>query len=84
MDATKPKEMIEIAVKYLSPELCEREEKFGFGADLVLNCVSVENTEFPSLLVTVETGTVIFFSMATSFSRFLFLVFKYFIYSLIK
>jgi L-erythro-3,5-diaminohexanoate dehydrogenase len=36
--------------------------------DLVVNCASVPNTEMASILSVREGGTVIFFSMATSFS----------------
>ena len=36
--------------------------------DLVINCASVGNTEMASILSAKEGGTVIFFSMATSFT----------------
>jgi len=37
-------------------------------ADLVINCASVANTEMASILSVKQGGTVIFFSMATSFA----------------
>jgi L-erythro-3,5-diaminohexanoate dehydrogenase len=37
-------------------------------ADLVINCASVPNTEMASILSVRQGGTVIFFSMATSFT----------------
>jgi L-erythro-3,5-diaminohexanoate dehydrogenase len=37
--------------------------------DLVVNCASVANTEMASILSVRDGGTVIFFSMATSFTR---------------
>lgn len=37
-------------------------------ADLVINCASVANTEMASILSVKQGGTVIFFSMATSFT----------------
>jgi L-erythro-3,5-diaminohexanoate dehydrogenase len=40
----------------------------GQLADLVINCASVGNTEMASILSVREGGTVIFFSMATSFT----------------
>ncbi len=40
----------------------------GHLADLVINCASVPNTEMASILSTRDGGTVIFFSMATSFT----------------
>ncbi len=40
----------------------------GALADLVVNCASVPNTEMASILSTRQGGTVIFFSMATSFT----------------
>jgi L-erythro-3,5-diaminohexanoate dehydrogenase len=45
------------------------ERLLGGGlADLVVNCASVPNTEMGSILGVREGGTVIFFSMATSFT----------------
>ncbi len=38
-------------------------------ADLVINCVSIPNTELSSILTCREQGTVYFFSMATSFTK---------------
>ena len=40
----------------------------GQLADLVVNCASVPNTEMASILSVRDGGTVIFFSMATSFT----------------
>lgn len=40
----------------------------GHLADLVVNCASVPNTEMASILSVRDGGTVIFFSMATSFT----------------
>ena len=40
----------------------------GHGADLVINCASVPNTEMASILSVRDGGTIIFFSMATSFT----------------
>lgn len=40
----------------------------GALADLVINCASVGNTEMASILSVRQGGTVIFFSMATSFT----------------
>ncbi len=40
----------------------------GALADLVVNCASVANTEMASILSVRDGGTVIFFSMATSFT----------------
>jgi L-erythro-3,5-diaminohexanoate dehydrogenase len=41
----------------------------GEMADVTINCVNIENTEMTSILCTKDTGTVYFFSMATSFTR---------------
>jgi L-erythro-3,5-diaminohexanoate dehydrogenase len=38
------------------------------GSDLVVNCVNVSGTEGASILLAREGGTVLFFSMATSFT----------------
>ena len=46
-------------VKEILPEL----------ADVVINVVNVENTEMASILSAKNTGTVYFFSMATSFTK---------------
>ena len=40
----------------------------GALADLVVNCASVANTEMAAILSVRDGGTVIFFSMATSFT----------------
>ncbi len=40
----------------------------GQLADLVVNCASVPNTEMGSILAVRDGGTVVFFSMATSFT----------------
>ncbi len=40
----------------------------GHLADLVINCASVPNTEMASILSARDGGTVVFFSMATSFT----------------
>jgi L-erythro-3,5-diaminohexanoate dehydrogenase len=40
----------------------------GKGADLVINCASVPGTEMASILAARDRGTVLFFSMATSFT----------------
>ena len=40
----------------------------GHLADLVINCASVPNTEMAAILSARDGGTVIFFSMATSFT----------------
>ncbi len=41
----------------------------GQLADIVINCVSIENTEMASILACKDGGTVYFFSMATSFTK---------------
>ena len=41
----------------------------GELADLVINCVNIENTEMASILACKNGGTVYFFSMATSFTK---------------
>ena len=41
----------------------------GRLADVVINCVNIENTEMASILAAKDNGTVYFFSMATSFTR---------------
>jgi L-erythro-3,5-diaminohexanoate dehydrogenase len=40
----------------------------GRLADVVINCVNIQNTEMGSILATREHGTIYFFSMATSFT----------------
>jgi L-erythro-3,5-diaminohexanoate dehydrogenase len=39
------------------------------GVDVTINVVNVQNTEMASILPTKSTGTVYFFSMATSFTK---------------
>ncbi len=46
----------------------ERLRRAGPAFDLVVNCCSVAGTEMTSLLAARDGGTVIFFSMATSFT----------------
>lgn len=41
----------------------------GKLADVVINCVNIENTEMASILAAKDNGTVYFFSMATSFTK---------------
>lgn len=41
----------------------------GKLADIVINCVNIQNTEMASILATKDGGTVYFFSMATSFTK---------------
>ncbi|MDR2354977.1 MAG: zinc-binding dehydrogenase [Clostridiales Family XIII bacterium] len=41
----------------------------GRLADVVINCVNIENTEMASILACRDRGTVYFFSMATSFTK---------------
>lgn len=41
----------------------------GKLADVVINCVNVQNTEMASILMCRDEGTVYFFSMATSFTK---------------
>ena len=41
----------------------------GKLADVVINCVNIENTEMASILCCKDEGTVYFFSMATSFTK---------------
>jgi L-erythro-3,5-diaminohexanoate dehydrogenase len=41
----------------------------GKLADIVINCVNVQNTEMASILMCRDDGTVYFFSMATSFTK---------------
>ena len=41
----------------------------GKLADVVINCVNIENTEMASILACKDEGTVYFFSMATSFTK---------------
>lgn len=41
----------------------------GRLADIVINCVNIENTEMASILAAKDNGIVYFFSMATSFTK---------------
>lgn len=41
----------------------------GQMADLIINCVNIENTEMASILMCRQGGRVYFFSMATSFTK---------------
>ena len=41
----------------------------GQLADVVINCVNIENTEMASILACKDEGVVYFFSMATSFTK---------------
>ncbi|WP_223645908.1 L-erythro-3,5-diaminohexanoate dehydrogenase [Corallococcus sp. EGB] len=58
VDATQGVDVMEAVSKATHGQLC----------DLVVNCASVGNTEMASLLSVKDGGTVIFFSMATSFT----------------
>ncbi len=58
VDATRGVEVLEAVSRWSGGQL----------ADLVINCASVPNTEMASLLSVRNGGTVIFFSMATSFT----------------
>ncbi|MHA7630598.1 L-erythro-3,5-diaminohexanoate dehydrogenase [Corallococcus sp. M7] len=58
VDATQGVDVMEAVSKATGGQLC----------DLVVNCASVGNTEMASLLSVKDGGTVIFFSMATSFT----------------
>lgn len=44
-------------------------ETDGKLADVVINCVNIENTEMASILMCRDRGIVYFFSMATSFTK---------------
>lgn len=57
-DATKPLDVLQAVNKH-APE----------GADLVLNLVSVQGTEAGTSLIAKKGGTIVYFSMATNFSR---------------
>jgi L-erythro-3,5-diaminohexanoate dehydrogenase len=58
VDATQAVDVMEAVSKATDGGLC----------DLVINCASVGNTEMASILSVKDGGTVIFFSMATSFT----------------
>ena len=59
MDATDAVAMYNKAMELTNGELF----------DVVINCVSIENTEMGSILSCKDDGTVYFFSMATSFTK---------------
>ena len=59
MDASDAVGMYEEAMELTGGELY----------DVVINCVSIENTEMGSILSCKDDGTVYFFSMATSFTK---------------
>ena len=59
IDATDAVGMYEKVMELTNGELC----------DVVINCVSIENTEMASILSCKDDGTVYFFSMATSFTK---------------
>jgi len=59
MDATDAVGMYNKAMELTNGELF----------DIVINCVSIENTEMASILSCKDNGTVYFFSMATSFTK---------------
>ncbi|WP_027869865.1 zinc-binding dehydrogenase [Eubacterium sp. AB3007] len=59
IDATDAVGMYEKIMELTNGELC----------DVVINCVSIENTEMASILSCKDDGTVYFFSMATSFTK---------------
>ena len=58
VDATQGIEVMDVVSKLTGGKL----------ADLVVNCASVPNTEMAAILSVRDGGTVIFFSMATSFT----------------
>lgn len=59
IDATDAVGMYEKIMELTDGQLC----------DVVINCVSIENTEMASILSCKDDGTVYFFSMATSFTK---------------
>ena len=58
-DATNAVEVYNAIMEVTDGKLC----------DVVINCVSIENTEMASILATKDDGTVYFFSMATNFVK---------------
>jgi len=58
-DAKRPMEIYDIVMNLTNNE----------GADVTINVVNVQNTEMATILPTKSTGTVYFFSMATSFTK---------------
>ncbi|MEI8348266.1 MAG: L-erythro-3,5-diaminohexanoate dehydrogenase [Pseudomonadota bacterium] len=59
LDATNPVDCQRAIAKATNNEM----------ADLVINCASVENTEMGAVMMAKNSGTVYFFSMATSFTK---------------
>ncbi len=57
-NAQRPLEVYEMIKEHTDGKMC----------DLVINCTNVPNTEMSSILSCKESGTVYFFSMATSFT----------------
>jgi len=57
-DATKPLESMD---RFM-------EASGGEKADITINCVNIPKTELTSIMCTKDTGTIYFFSMATSFT----------------
>ncbi len=58
-DATEPLEVYEQVYDLTA----------GKMADIVINCVNINNTEMTSILTCAEGGKIYFFSMATSFTK---------------
>ena len=58
-DAKNPKEIYDIVMRLTNNQ----------GSDVTINVVNVQNTEMATILPTKPTGTVYFFSMATSFTK---------------
>ncbi|XMB71484.1 L-erythro-3,5-diaminohexanoate dehydrogenase [Mycoplasmatota bacterium WC30] len=58
-DAKRPMEIYEKVMNLTNNE----------GSDVTINVVNVQNTEMATILPTKSTGTVYFFSMATSFTK---------------
>ena len=58
-DAKRPMEIYDIVMRVTNNE----------GSDVTINVVNVQNTEMATILPTKSTGTVYFFSMATSFTK---------------
>ena len=59
VDATQPVSVLELIEELTNGEMC----------DLTINNVNIPDTEMTSILCTKDTGTVYFFSMATSFTK---------------
>ncbi|MBT3235717.1 MAG: L-erythro-3,5-diaminohexanoate dehydrogenase [Bdellovibrionales bacterium] len=61
-----------LQVDACDPVACQKavsEVTNGEMADLVINCAPVENTEMSSIMTAKNSGTVYFFTMATSFTK---------------